>query len=432
MIPALIDLHVRPLLDEEGRQDIELLAVQARDHGLDGIVIVGRDVAVDLGDTVALTEATGVRLFSGVQIESDIGPLLCLPRQVDAWFRDATWRGVAHDDSEGRVVYRAQELVQAFTERGGTVVVPARAPDDGDAAVARGGAAQPAGLSAVVVTGTLSQTAIDDRAVQSAQDARLACVGASASRPGEERFGAVATLFAAPPTSQENLVEGLRSGRVWPVEIGAAVQQRVVAPQPQPRKAERALPVDGAEGAPEGVEGRGDDAAARQARAERVREPKAPRPEKVRAKVDPFERPGDNRGNRLNREEVRRLVTMPVLMDDIQPTIDPVAVMYGLENRRVLRNSNKSDAEIDRINGNRARGPDPNVMVIPQFDELRAERQHVSLLFCQPDEDRSVEDSIALRFALAHYKHAPAQLAAVPSARENQRRGRPAGKQRRR
>ena len=431
MIPALIDLHVRPLLDEEGRQDIELLAIQARDHGLDGIVIVGRDAAVDLGDTGAVTEATGVRVFSGVQIESDVGPLLCLPRQVDAWFRDAAWRGVAHEDSDGRTIYRAQELVQAFTERGGAVVVAARAPDDAEPTGAREGVVQPTGLSAVVVTGTPAQTSIDDRAVQSAQDARLACVGGSASRPGEERFGAVATLFAAPPTSQENLVEGLRSGRVWPVEIGAAVQQRVAAPAPPPRKAERPLAAEGGDAALEVAEGRGDDAS-RQARIERVREPKAPRPEKVRAKVDPFERPGDNRGNRLNREEVRRLVTMPVLMDDIQPTIDPVAVMYGLENRRVLRNSNKSDAEIDRINGNRARGPDPNVMVIPQFDELRAERQHVSLLFCQPDEDRSVEDSIALRFALAHYKHAPAQLAAVPSARENQRRGRPTGKPRRR
>ena len=62
------------------------------------------------------------------------------------------------------------------------------------------------------------------------------------------------------------------------------------------------------------------------------------------------------------------------------------------------------------------------------FDSVR---QHVSLLFCQPDEDRSLEDSIALRFALAHYKHAPASLAAVPSARDNQRRGRPANKRRR-
>lgn len=428
MIPALIDLHVRPLLNEEGRQDIELLAVQARDHGLDGVVVVGRDAAVDLGDTVAVTEATGVRLFSGVEVESDVGPLLCFPRQIDSWFREAGWRAVAHDVAEGQPVYRAGALVQAFAERGGAVVGAARAPDDANAASADADLTAQAGLSGLVVSGTLAQAALDDRAVTLAHASRLACVGGSAAMPGQERFGAFATLFAAPPMTQESLCEGLRSGRVWPVEIGAAVQPRALAQAPA-RRPERPAAVAQAEVA---QEERGEEVAnARQAKAERVREPKPARQEKARAKVDPYERPGDNRGNRLNREEVRRLVTTAITTDDMQPSIDPVAVMYGLENRRVMRNSNKSDAEIDRINGNRARGPDPNVMVIPQFDELRAERQHVSLLFCQPDEDRSLEESIALRFALAHYKHAPAQLAAVPSARDNQRRGRPAGKRRR-
>ncbi len=431
MIPALIDLHVRPLLNEEGCQDIELLAIQARDHGLDGVVVVGRDVAVELGDTVAVTEATGVRLFSGVEVESDLGPLLCFPRQIDAWFREGNWRSVAHELAEGQPVYRASALAQAFAERGGAVIGAARAPDDSDAGRSGAEEAAQAGLSAMVVTGTPAQAMLDDRAVTAAHAARLACVGGSASSPGEERFGAVATLFASPPMTQENLCEGLRSGRVWPVEIGAAVQQRAVVQAPA-RKPERPVrgeaPIVQVEGE---EEPRGEDGQVRQAKGERTREPKPARPEKPRAKVDPFERPGDNRGNRLNREEVRRLVTTVITTDDVQPSIDPVAVMYGLENRRVMRNSNKSDAEIDRINGNRSRGPDPNVMVIPQFDELRAERQHVSLLFCQPDEDRSLEDSIALRFALAHYKHAPASLAAVPSARDNQRRGRPANKRRR-
>ena len=53
MTPALIDLHVRPVLNEAGQQDAELLAVQARDHGLDGLAVIAQDEPVALGDAAA-------------------------------------------------------------------------------------------------------------------------------------------------------------------------------------------------------------------------------------------------------------------------------------------------------------------------------------------------------------------------------------------
>ena len=77
--------------------------------------------------------------------------------------------------------------------------------------------------------------------------------------------------------------------------------------------------------------------------------------------------------------------------------------MYGLDGRKFLRFSGKSDIELDRINGNRAKGPDPNVMVLPAFDELRQERQHINLLFCQTEEEDDEEDSLSLTIALSYF-----------------------------
>ncbi|MFZ4578280.1 MAG: hypothetical protein ACOYOB_07775 [Myxococcota bacterium] len=418
MIPALIDLHVRPMPNEQGRQDIELLAVQARDQGLDGLVVIGDDTAVDLGETSAVSDATGIQLFSGVALDSDLGQLLCYPREIDDWFRGCGWRTLEHSNGGERAVYRGADVLRVFAERGGAVVMGA--PDAAKVLEpVVDDSARPIGVAGIVVTGSLDPaSAIDDRTLLWAQGARIACVGGSASAPGQDRFGTVATLFAAPPTNQEAMVEGLRSGRVWPAELGHDLALRNNAPA-APRKPDKPVvrPEEGnvqprpaveARQLPLGVDGNVANRPIKPAFEPRPKEARpvqpapAPKTEK-RGKVDPFERPGDNRGNRLNREEVRRQLFEPTV-EEAQPTFDPVAAMYGLDGRRALRNSHKTDTELDRINGNRSRGPDPNVMFSPIFDDMRPERQMISLLFSPAEEKRDLEDSVALRFALTHFK----------------------------
>ena len=64
--------------------------------------------------------------------------------------------------------------------------------------------------------------------------------------------------------------------------------------------------------------------------------------------------------------------------------------------------SHLSDNDLDRVNGNRNRGHDPNVMAAPDFRELRAERQHVNLLLDTISDRRDDgRNSIALRFAMS-------------------------------
>lgn len=393
MVAVLIDLHVRPVWTEAGDPDIELLLVQARDHGLDGVAVAAPDAVLELPNAAEVIAATGVQLFHAVELASDCGPLLCFPRVLDAWYQGAGWRALGHrGDAE---VYAAEDVVQAFAQRGGAVV----AVSDGKAL--------PSGVSATVLVGHGSEGRDDDRP---ALAARLAGVGASGASPGQPGFGAAATVFACPPTSQESLVEGLRSGRVWPVAIGPVpvIERPAAAERPAaesaPRAAEARAPRPERESpAPQGREA----AATRDAGATR----EAPQPRgaakaaKKPSRYDVVERPGDNRGNRLNRDEVLRTLLWVPQTEEDQPSLDPVAMMYGLDTKKQMRWRDKSDAELDRsLNGNRTKGPDPNIMAQPQFEDMRQERLQLSLLFAQTEERNDLEESIALRFALSQLR----------------------------
>lgn len=432
VVPALIDLYVQPLFNDTGSPDVETIAVQARDRGLDGVAIVAADAAFDLGDTRTLTNATGIQLFVGVELSSEIGKLLCFPRAVDDWYRGASWQSLPHSNSGAPRVYTASDVLKAFADRGGAVaVVPAIAADNAD-----GAPAALVGATVVAIAAAGEAENSNDSAINAAYAARLACIGVSGSGLGDAGFGAMATVFAAPPFSQESLVDGLRSGRVWPAEIGAQWPQKTLPAQAQPRRERPAQSGGGAiaEAADERAQQmRADE---QQARADRAAERKllhdkaiaeraalraaqqAERKAKQekRAKQDPFERPGDNRGNRLNRDDLKRQLVQPIENDE-QPSFDPVAAMYGLDGRKALRQMNKSDMELDRINGNRNKGPDTNVMYT-SFEDMRQERQHVSLLFAETEAEDQLEDSISLRFALSYYRQgsAPIQARDLPAA----------------
>lgn len=400
MIPALIDLHVRPLRTDAGDLDALHIAEQARDRGLDGVAVLALDEPLSTLDDAAA--ATGVQLFVGVELPTERGLLLCYPRAADDWFRGAGWRTLAKTDG----AYASDAVVKAFSERGGAVVAMPAADVE-----------PAAGVHGLLV----AESTLDEQAVAVAQTARLACVGGSGAVVDGEHFGSVATVFASPPTGQEALVDGLRSGRAWPVEIGtpelAELTRAAQAPRPAQAPA-RSYSETVDLRTPQRAGGRDLPATGREG-------PSGPAQQRPRPKLDPQERPGDNRGNRLNRDEVRRIAD--VVLDDTQPTFDPVAVMYGLDARKVHRFAHKTDDELDRLNGNRARGADTNVMLMPSFDELRQERQRINLLFARTEEDSQLEDSISLRFALAHFgddEDALADLPAAPMARRRHKRRR--------
>ena len=489
---VLIDLHVRPLWAQPGSVDTELVAVQARDRGLDGVLIAALDAPLTFGDTTELARDTGVDLFCGVELVTDCGVLVCIPRSVDAWYTSAGWQQLRSDAAD-EPRYAAARVIGEFVARGGVAIaVPQESTAEGSAW------SVPIGVAAVAALTGL-QGRLNEGAARLAHRARIASVGGSGCEPGDSQFGRAATLFASPVSSQESLVDGLRSARAWPVEIGVSVQRKSsLGPESRraaggdksrpDRQLEALARADGGEGTPADRQLGGDDPpperagrhgpkphpessrahsesgrahsesgrahsesgrahsesgrahsesgrahseSGRSAREPTVKPLAAAKP--ARGRHDAPERPGDNRGNRLNRDEILRGLWTPVHGDEVQPSADPVAMMYGVESRRQHRRRDYNDLDLDRTyNGNRARGSDPNIMALPSFDEMRPDRQQIQVLFAPNEEKHDLEDSVALRFALAGLRRSGVENGPAQPSRGRPRGSGGGGNQRRR
>ncbi|MCO4759972.1 MAG: hypothetical protein KC502_00590 [Myxococcales bacterium] len=360
MNAALIDLHVR--LAGDNPLDFTTLMTSAEERGLDGIVIVGDHVAPALPELPTNGKPPRFQMFSAVELDTEIGRLVCVPGTVDEWFSGAGWKELASEETG----FKGADVVSAFTERGGTVFVAQPYDRDLSHTCKEDAFVGQDGLCAVVVTSSPRHTTSNERAVAAALTAKLPGAGGSASAPDGARFGSVATLFPKAPLGQQSLIAGLKSGRFWPVEITGFGR----------RKAEL----------------KEKKAVANQ----QTKASKSERSPKKRGRKSK----DDNRGNQLDLARVTRPVDNP--FDNRQPDVDPIAKLYGLHDRRQDRHQGRTDDELDRVNGNRNRGPDGNVMRAPDFRELRAERQHVNLLLQAIDTQRQRDrDSIALRFAVS-------------------------------
>ena len=360
---ALIDLHVRA--GQEGPLDLTTLLQSASTSGLDGVLVVGEGVAPRL-TAASEGEQPPVQVYCAVELDSELGRLVCVPGVIDTWFTEGGWNELPKGDNG----FEGAALIDAFNQRGGTVFVAQPFDRDLSHDCREDAFVGHEGLSAVVVTSSPRHTTSNERAAAAAITAKLPGAGGSASPPGGPRFGSVATLFPKAPLNQSGLISGLKSGRFWPVEITGTARRKVAEAKPrvvaEPRERAAAQPT---------------------------------KPD-VKLKKRGRKSKEDNRGNELNLVRATRPVNNPY--DSRQPDLDPIARLYGLHDRRDQRHAGRSDVELDRVDGNRARGPDANVMRPADFRELRAERQHVNLLLQTIDTQRQLNrESIALRFAIA-------------------------------
>mgnify|MGYP007046914923 CR=1 FL=1 len=437
MVPALIDVYVRPTVAADGELDFQAMASRAREAGIDGLVLLGGALPVDVSGAATATEATGVRFFTGVELPTERGRVLCCPRQGDdTWYTACGWRELGEDRADGEPIYPAREVARSFNDRGGAVLLVL----DGGVAVDAAAFDDGSGLSGVILA--VPAQLEGSPATHPLASTALPFAGGSIGEVTEAGFGRVATLFAAPPASQAALVDALRSGRVWPVEIGDQVavvaepaNEDVAAASDDPGSpvvAERAGRADRAGRGDRGARSDGPDGAERADQSAQSAQAKGPdkptrgeerkgKKKDQRARLKEVERPGDNRGNRLDARMLHHQVYTP--FDETQPDYDPIARLYGIDSRKSDRLRNLSDAELDRIAGNRARGSDPNVMALPDFTELRAEREHVGLLVATIEEPKErLSDSMAFRFALTHYADGRAPPPVRPNVRRKRRR----------
>lgn len=211
----LVDLHVHTKETPGCRLDPSLAIEKAEAVGLDGICFTDRSGWSLAGALEELRSQTDLAVLLGAEMPTDHGRYLVFLPDPTALPAPEALFGAPDDGG----LWEARALVEKVRTEGGAVV--AAHPYDrhverpsGDYILTLRGLAAVEGL-----TGTRSND-VNELAIQAADHMALPCVGGSAAMERYDEIGTAVTLFRDEVRDEAQLVEALRRGAVWAVQIG--------------------------------------------------------------------------------------------------------------------------------------------------------------------------------------------------------------------
>ncbi len=207
----LLDLHAYS--KPSGGQSLDDLIAEAQALGIDGVCVVDREASGETANRLASGEETALPVFVGVELPTRSGDVLVFVPELDPFLTREEWRQL--------VSLQKPEVseVLALAEAEGGVVLLAHPYDRDRKASPRDRLfALPACAGAEV--GTAASAPRENRtALEAVGRSALPAFGGSAARAGRGRATWL-TLLARPVATQQELVDTLRAGDFWPVEVG--------------------------------------------------------------------------------------------------------------------------------------------------------------------------------------------------------------------
>jgi predicted metal-dependent phosphoesterase TrpH len=211
----LVDLHVHSSSTPGCKLDPTLAIEKAEAVGLDGICFTDRNTWARAAELKQLRETTELAVFVGAEIATDHGHyLVFLPDPASAPAPEEMFGKPTVGD-----LWPVRTVVEKVREAGGAVV--AAYPYDRNLE-------RPAGdfiftlrgLSAIEAIAGTRKSNVNELAIEAADHLALPSVGGSAAMDGYDQIGTAATLFRDQVKDEAELVEALRVGAVWAVQIG--------------------------------------------------------------------------------------------------------------------------------------------------------------------------------------------------------------------
>jgi len=209
----LIDLHAYS--SRSGGQPLADLIKRARALGLDGVLVADRGYSADTARALQAGQPEDVRVFVGVEVETRSGDVLLIVPEIDPFFTREEWRqlGVLERPS-------LEDVTQLAEREGGVVLLTqpydrARPASPGDRMFVL------EGLSGVELANDATEPGSAQTAHEAIAAGTLPSFAGSAVRGRPRQESVWATLFAKPVTTQTELVDAIRSGEFWAVEIMA-------------------------------------------------------------------------------------------------------------------------------------------------------------------------------------------------------------------
>ncbi len=203
----LVDLHV--MAPPAGSaQDWSRLLRACAEAGLDGACLVGEGTTPAPDDARAAVPHPDFALFFGAEFAVGRGRLILIPARPGEFAQALA----------GQAISTFEAAVELATATDAAMV--AVHPYDRSAGTSYSDAIfQLDGLHAVEVANATRSEVANRLALEAALRLHLAPVGGTGPATAPATVGRAATAFPRPPRDQESLVEALRRGEVFPVEM---------------------------------------------------------------------------------------------------------------------------------------------------------------------------------------------------------------------
>lgn len=210
----LIDLHV--YTDASDGADLKRVLRQAEELGIDALCVTDTRASAAVARAVVADEIdSDVSVFVGVEIPTLAGDVLVIPRALDPFLVQEEWRQL---DVFG--IPSLAELSE-MVERVGAVMLGAHPYDRKRTSAPRDRIFAMEGFAGFEIWTADADRDSNKAAAEAVASAKVPAFAGSATRRKSLPPNPWVTLLGASVETQEQLVDALRAGNFWPVEIVA-------------------------------------------------------------------------------------------------------------------------------------------------------------------------------------------------------------------
>jgi len=209
----LIDMHVHTAFSgEDFSTTLEQAIATCRDNGISAILLAECDVVPDAAAVAAISESEDFPVFVGVDVDAADGRVIAVPQDPAA--AEFVGQGWAKESDD----FTVKDVIDVMNMMNGVVVAAHPYLDDGGPFL--GDSVHDVdGLTGVEIACGVKRHMSNDLALEAAASMGQPTIGGSDTGPEGQRLGRFATMFADEIGSQDELVEALREGTFWAVEI---------------------------------------------------------------------------------------------------------------------------------------------------------------------------------------------------------------------
>lgn len=207
----LIDLHA--YTTPGGGRPLRDVVEDSRRLGLDAVVVADRHASAATAGEVLAAGEDAYPVMVAVELETSSGDVLLVVPKLDPFYTREEWRQLT---SLGKP---ALKDVVALAEQEGGVVLLAHAYDRNRPGAPRDRVFTLDGLSGAEVATGASEPIANQMAVEALAAAHLPVFAGTATKSRPRGETTWATLFGRPVTGQADLVDALRAGEFWAVEV---------------------------------------------------------------------------------------------------------------------------------------------------------------------------------------------------------------------